>query len=102
MITMCLIGVAVAGSDFAVWLGAGFEAAKAGMAVGPRAMVVASSKAIILLGASDVFSLSNIILLRPGEHGPPPAAREVADCLFPSGAEKYSGRMFQSGCGNVK
>ena len=52
------------------------------MAVGPRAMVVASSKAIILLGASDVFRLSNIFFLRPGEQGPPSAAREVADCLF--------------------
>jgi hypothetical protein len=56
------MGVAV----FQFGLAVGFEAANAGMAVGPKAMVIASSRAIVLLGASEVLSLSNMFLLRPG------------------------------------
>jgi hypothetical protein len=60
------MGVAV----FQVCLPVGFEAANAGMAVGPKAMVIASSRAIILLGASEVLSLSNMFFLRPGKQNP--------------------------------
>jgi hypothetical protein len=43
----------------------GPEAARAGVAIGPRAVAKASNRAIVLLGASEVFSFSNMIFLRP-------------------------------------
>ena len=67
------MGVAVAGAGF-VTFGAGFEAAKAGMAVGPTAVINARSIATVRRGTSDIdaldiFSMLNMILLRPGEQG---------------------------------
>ena len=64
------MGVAVAGANFLFCLAAGFEAANAGVAIGPRAVVNASSIASVLLGASDVFSLSNMSFPPPWEPGP--------------------------------
>jgi hypothetical protein len=55
------MGVAVTGALFA----AGFDAANAGVAIGPKAVVNASSRASVLLGASEIFSVSNIVFLRP-------------------------------------
>src|SRR5580658_2554034 len=87
------MGVAVAGATFPVGFTLGFEPAKAGMAVGPRAVVNASSRAIVLLGAFEVFRLSNIVYPPPWEQFLVPAwGTRGLKMLLNRGQENISGR----------
>src|SRR5579863_7591648 len=101
------MGVAVGGAGF-VAFGAGFELAKAGMVVGPKAVVNARSRAIVRRGISDIdaldiFSMSNIILLRPGEQSSSCRGRKVSRELWLNRDEnECSGRMFQRGYVRIK
>src|SRR5579864_8458466 len=100
MTTKCWIGVAVAGPD----LFADFDDANAGRALGPRAVISASSSAIAFLGASDDFKLLNIF---PPERHRPVLHEYTASTmeLHSSGwrcAEKDKGRTFHGGCTQIK
>ncbi|MGA7217663.1 MAG: hypothetical protein WBX38_05085 [Candidatus Sulfotelmatobacter sp.] len=63
-------------------------------------MVSASSSAIVLLGASEIFSRSSIILfLRPDEQTPGFLTRKLG---LLHGLKKYTFRIFQICCPIVK
>jgi hypothetical protein len=72
------------------------------MAVGPKAMVIASSRAIVLLGASEVLCLSNMFFLRPGKQNPTLSLRCEGWRFLNRGEGKYSRRMLRRGCKTVK
>ena len=94
------MGVAVVGVEFGVC----FSAANAGVAIGPRAVAADKNIAIILLGASNVFSFSNIFFLRPRVssigQGPALLRKAAIPSLIP-GRLDYTGRIFLSDCENV-
>jgi hypothetical protein len=75
------MGVAVVGT-VVVGFEVGFEAANAGMAVGPRALLNASRRASVFPEVSEVFNLSNIFFPPPrGAKSIPPRRTAPADGL---------------------
>jgi len=78
------MGVAVTGALFA----AGFDAANAGVAIGPKAVVNASSRASVLLGASEIFSVSNMFSSALVGKPLPTQANEMGSCSVNPGAKE--------------
>src|ERR1700692_3266124 len=92
MTTRCSMGVAVPEAPAAFT--ADLEAAKAGAAVGPRAVVNASSKAIVLREASEIFNLLSILSSARGSNIRSSAGREVADLFFTGMQKNIATRCF--------
>src|ERR1700683_1846978 len=97
------MGVAV-GAALPVGLVAGFEAANAGAAVGPRAGGKARSRGKGLRGGSEVFSLSNIVFssARANRSHSSGARDRSMDPFLDRGEEDYNVQMLQRGCRIVK